>query len=176
MIRIATAADTKALLAVNRDAFGSDIEPRLVQALLADPTAEPHLSLVAERDGAMLGHLLFTKADLAGAPEGSVQILAPLAVTVAAQGQGIGSALVRDGLARLEARGVLVVLLLGYPDYYARFGFKPAKPQGFEAPYPIAPKNSDAWMALVLGDDPSKLHRGRVGCADALNREEYWVE
>ena len=138
MIREAAAADLQAILAVERAAFGGESEAGLVAALLDDPSAAPLLSLVAEREQALIGHVLFTQVRIGPMPAPlNAMILAPLAVVPVAQGLGIGSALVRTGLARLERSGVQLVFVLGDPEYYGRFGFEPAGPLGLEPPYAL---------------------------------------
>ena len=82
------------------------------------------LSLVAEADGAVVGHVAFSPVSVS---DGSVGWygLGPISVDPARQGQGIGGALVHAGLERLKARGAAGCVLLGDPAYYARFGFAP---------------------------------------------------
>lgn len=109
--------------------------------------ADPFLSLIAELDGEVVGHILFTPASLAGHPDVSVLALAPMAVDPAHQNDGIGSRLVAAGLDRCGAEEAQAVVVLGHPDFYPRFGFVPADRLGirFEAPVPRR-----AFMALEL--------------------------
>jgi putative acetyltransferase len=90
---------------------------------------------VAEDDGEIVGHIMFT-ASLLDAPERlvTVQVLSPVGVVPARQGRGVGTALIRHGLALLEERGVPLVFLEGSPAYYARFGFRPGAEDGFRKP------------------------------------------
>jgi putative acetyltransferase len=69
-----------------------------------------------------------------------------------------------------------LVFVLGHPDYYPRHGFEPAGPQGLDAPYPIPAAHEDAWMVLALRPGVIGKLRGRVVCADALDKPEYWRE
>lgn len=90
------------------------------------------LSLVARTGGgAVIGHALFSRL---GAPFPALA-LAPLAVAPAHRRQGIGAALVREGLARAEEAGWRAAFVLGQPSYYRRFGFDPALSRGFASPY-----------------------------------------
>lgn len=93
------------------------------------------LSLVAELDGGIVAHLLFTQS-LLDAPREivPVQVLSPVGVLPEYQGRGVGSALVRDGLERLAARPWPLVFLEGSPLYYSRFGFEPGAELGFRKP------------------------------------------
>lgn len=124
----------------------------LVQALLQQETIV--LSLVALEEGALTGHVAFTRCGLAGQRE-DVALLGPLAVTPARQGRGLGSALVAAGFARLKEAGCNHVLVLGDPAYYGRFGFKAET--GVAMPY-LSPSDSlpeewqGAWQSLSLHD------------------------
>lgn len=176
--RPAGAADRAAILELHRAAFGPEEGPviaDLVAALLDDPTAEPRLSLLAERAGLPVGHILFTRATLSPEPVGAASLLAPLAVRPEDQGRGVGGALIRDGLARLRRQGVALVFVLGHPEYYPRHGFQTCR--SIAAPYPVPARHADAWMVQEL--TPGALDRGagaRLGCAAAIDRQEYWNE
>ncbi len=176
-IREAPTADFDDVLRVERSAFGDDEVPNLVGDLLADETAKPMLSLLAFDDDRAVGHILFTAAGLADSPQPiAASLLAPLAVVPDAQRQGIGGKLIERGLQLLEEAGVGLVFVLGYPEYYPRFGFEPAGRLGFEAPYPIPDKNADAWMVQALQADVIGSISGKVTCAKALDKPEHWRE
>ena len=102
--------------------------------------------------------------------------MAPLAVVPEYQKRGIGAKLTEDGLYRIAESGADLVFVLGHPEYYPRFGFQPAGKCGFDAPYPIAEKNSDAWMVKELRPDTIGYFGGKVVCANELNKPEYWRE
>jgi putative acetyltransferase len=135
-LRTEQASDGPAIADVNRAAFGGkhgDTVAHLVYALRRDdPDA---LSLVAEEEGRIVGHIMFTRT-LLDAPRRlvPVQVLSPLGVAPARQRTGIGSALVREGLRRLDERGVPLVFLEGDPAYYSRLGFVAAGDEGFRKP------------------------------------------
>lgn len=80
------------------------------------------LSLVAEVAGELVGHLAFSEVEISDGSTGWFG-LGPLAIVPAMQGKGVGSALVREGLARLRQQGAKGCVLLGEPSYYRRFGF-----------------------------------------------------
>lgn len=121
--------DHDAVLRVEEAAFGRPDEARLVDALRA--AARPHLSLVAEWDGRLVGHAFFSPVRIEGpGPAPAAGALGPIGVTPARQGHGIGAALVRAGLARAPELGWRAVFLLGDPAWYARFGFRLAAPLG----------------------------------------------
>ena len=177
-IRFATFGDRDPILDVHRHAFGDDEGAAiagLVAEMLADPTAAPIYSLVAEQEGALIGHILFTAVRMEP-HEVSAQILAPLAVSAHHQRSGVGKKLIHTSLDHLRSNGVALVFVLGYPDYYSRFGFIPAGSQGFEAPYSILPKNADAWMVRELVTGAIAINRGTVRCCRALDQPQYWQE
>lgn len=179
-IRTSTPPDLPAILTLHRDAFGAEHGPEianLVAALLADSTAEPRLSLVAEIAGRIVGHILFTAARLQpGGQDIPAQILGPLAVATGHQSQGVGSLLIQQGLDHLAAAGVELVFVLGHPAYYPRFGFRPAGALGFAAPYPIPSQNADAWMVKELKPGITGTVSGTVQCAAALDQPQHWRE
>ncbi|WP_417317135.1 GNAT family N-acetyltransferase [Emcibacter sp.] len=184
-IRETEKADLSVIMDIHRRAFGGEGEvvANLTRDILADPTARPVLSLLAERDGEPVGHILFSNVRFDGLDRHSenlplsLSILAPLGVLPEVQGQGVGGDLIRCSLEVLAAAGVGLVFVLGHPGYYPRFGFSPAGKQGFDAPYPIPAENADAWMVEKLGDVrlPKGFH-DRIICCEALSKPEYWRE
>ena len=174
-IRNATETDLDDILRINRVAFGHDEEADLVADLLADASARPLVSLLALNGGKAVGHILFTNVQL-GIDSPAAAILAPMAVVPGLQKSGIGGRLIRAGLEQLKASGVALVFVLGWPDYYPRHGFRPAGVQGFDAPYPVAEENAEAWMVLELIPGAIGNSQGKITCADSLNRPELWVE
>ena len=174
-IREALASELAKVLQIERLAFNQDAEAELVRQLLTDPSAQPVLSLLAFKDAEAVGYILFSKVSVSGSTL-SASILAPLAVVPEAQNQGIGSQLVEQGIQQLSQAGVGLVFVLGYPQYYSRFGFTPAGVLGFEAPYPIPDKHADAWMVQALQPNIVGTVKGTVVCADVLNKPEYWIE
>ncbi len=112
----------------------------MVELIRASAHYVPELALVAEENGIVVGHVMFSYATLVGDNERRVLELAPVAVTAERQRDGIGSALIREGIARAEARGEPLIVVLGHPGYYPRFGFEPARAHGIEPPSPeLAP-------------------------------------
>ena len=96
------------------------VEHDIVARLRADRALA--LSLVAEMDGGIVGHLALSPARIGASGPGWL-LLGPLGVLPARQGQGIGSALVRQALGRLADTGAAGVVLVGDPGFYGRFGF-----------------------------------------------------
>ncbi|KJE22138.1 putative acetyltransferase [Frankia torreyi] len=119
-------------------AFGGEhgaVVADLVDDLRATITPVAGLSLVAEHDGEVIGHAMFTRS-LLDAPRRlvEVQVLSPLAVVRKYQKHGVGSALVHRGLDILAESSVPLVFLEGDPDYYRRFGFVPGGDLSFRKP------------------------------------------
>jgi putative acetyltransferase len=155
-IRPETPSDLAAVHDINVAAFGGEAEARLV-ALLREQ-ARPLVSLVAEADGTLLGHIMFSPVSL-HALTGLMMGLAPMAVAPARQRQGIGSALVRAGLGRCREIGAAAVVVLGHPGFYPRFGFVPAARFGLACQYDVP---AEAFMALELEPDALRNAAGTV--------------
>ena len=179
-IRTSFESDKQAISDVVIIAFGQEQGPEiegLIADLLKDPSALPLLSLVATVDEYIVGHILFTSAKIKHSQRMvSSAILAPLSVHPEYQSQGIGGQLIEEGLKQLKSAGVELVFVLGHPDYYPRYGFSAAGIKGFDAPFPILPENSDAWMVQELSPGIIGNVRGQVICADALNDPKHWRE
>ena len=144
-VRLERPEDVNAVRAVNQTAFERAAESDLVDTLRR--IARPIVSLVAEVDGAIVGHILFSPVTLSSDPDLRVAGLAPMAVTPARQRQGIGSALVRAGLEECRAQGFVAVVVLGHARFYPRFGFAPASRFGINSTYAVP---DDVFMALEL--------------------------
>jgi len=176
IIREALDSDLEDVLRVERAAFEKDEEANLVSELLKDTTAKPLLSLLALEGDQAVGHILFTNAVLEPKTDLSISLLAPMAVLPEFQGRGIGGKLIEHGVKVLAQAKIDLVFVLGYPDFYSRHGFTPAGKYGFEASYPILEKNADAWMVRALRPNVVGQFQGRVVCAQALDKPEYWRE
>jgi putative acetyltransferase len=143
-IRLERAEDHAAIREVNRLAFGRGEEELLVDALRAG--GYTRLSLVAEDEGRIVGHILFSELPIV-TQRGKIDALAlaPMAVIPHRQRQGIGSMLVREGLRACADLGHRIVIVLGHPGYYPRFGFSAKLAERLASPY-----SGDAFMALEL--------------------------
>ena len=149
-----------AVRAVVAAAFaGEPVVGELVDALRRSPDWVPGLSFVAEREGEIVGHILFTRS-LLDAPRRLVDVLvlSPVSVAPRHQGQGIGSALIRHGLDRVRALGEEPLIFLeGAPGFYGRFGFEPGEPLGFRRPSLRIPEPAfqvvrlPAWESWMTG-------------------------
>lgn len=143
--------DVAAIRVVNEEAFGQPAEARIVDKLRG--ACEGLLSLVAVDEGTVVGHVLFSPVMIDGHDSLTGGMgLAPMAVLPACQRRGIGSSLVRAGLARLRSRPCPFVIVLGHPGYYPRFGFEPASRYGLSSQWEGVP--DEAFMVLVF-DEPA---------------------
>lgn len=161
-VRMETCDDYAAVREVNYAAFGNrDDEADLVDRIRASKEFIPELSLVEERDGNVVGHLLISKAAIfAKSASCEVLVLAPIAVLPAYQKQGVGGLLIREGLNRSRALGYPAVLLIGHPTYYPKFGFRPASSFGIELKQYMVP--DEVFMAYELSDGALKSITGEL--------------
>ncbi len=178
-IRRSGEADRAAIEVVHRSAFGDQGEEivELVNDLFEDETARPLLSLVAETDAGLAGHILFTRVRIQPQCQSvSARILAPLAVCSEFQGQGVGGGLIDEGLKQLAESGVDLVFVLGHPGYYPKFGFQTAGLVGLQAPHSIPSEHAGAWMVQELCPGVIGRVKGKLQCSDVLNQPEHWRE
>lgn len=145
VVRPERRGDLEAIDGVVTEAFAGPDEAALVKALRRDECWLPALSVVAEVQGdGVVAHVALTRLTVGGEP---ALALAPLSVRPDLQRRGVGSALVKVALARAAERGERLVLVVGDPAYYGRFGFTPAADQGITGPYADA---GAAFQALAL--------------------------
>jgi putative acetyltransferase len=147
IVREERQGDAERIRGVNLAAFETSTEADLVDALRRQAT--PLVSLVAEDDANVIGHILFSPVTLASDPGLILMGLAPMAVVPSRQRQGVGSTLVREGLERCRQLNVAAVVVLGHPAYYPRFGFLPAVRLSLRSEYDVP---DEAFMVRELRD------------------------
>ena len=157
LIRAEKDGDQDSVRAVNTSAFDTSSEADLVDALRQ--LAQPVASLVAEENGDVVAHIMFSPASLSGHPTVKVMGLAPMAVLPIHQRKGIGSALVRAGLDHCRKLGFDAVVVLGHPEYYPRFGFSPARQFDIDSEYDVP---EEVFMALELQPEALSGKTGKV--------------
>ncbi len=158
-IRAATPKDRAAIRLVEEHAFGQQAEAGLVDAIVA--SGDVVLELVAEEEGSVVGHILFSRLHVDDGGRGFPAVaLAPLAVEPSFHGSGIGGALVREAHLRLRQAGETLSIVLGEPTYYSRFGYSRARAAAYESDY-----QCEALQALAWGDAPES---GRLAYAPAF--------
>ena len=160
-IRLEAAADRAAVETLVAEAFGPERFAKTVYMFRDGVPPVASLSLVAEAAEGILGSLRFWPVEIAGATP--ALLLGPLVTAPAAQGQGIGSTLMREGLARAAAEGHRLVILVGDEPYYRRFGFSRSLTRRLQMPGWVAPERFLAreLMAGAMTDVAGPV--GRVG-------------
>jgi putative acetyltransferase len=165
-IRAERSEDAARVRQINELAFGQSAEADLVDKLrLSCPNA---LSLVADDDGDVVGHILFTPV-VVESHERSVfgMGLAPMAVLPERQRQGIGLQLVSRGLDILLERRCPFVVVVGHPHYYPRFGFERASKHGLASQWEGTA--DDAFMVMVMDDEAMRRVSGVARYRDEFN-------
>ena len=158
IVRAETAEDYTVVRQVNELAFGGSDEAVLVGKLRA--VADPQISLVAVKDGQVVGHIFFSPVSIEISDAAVLALgLAPMAVLPEYQKQGLGSQLVREGLKECQRIGCNVVVVLGHPEYYPRFGFVPAKQKELRCEYAVP---DEVFMVAELKPQALDGRRGLV--------------
>lgn len=168
-IRESLANDITWIEKIYPNAFPDEDLLTLVRELLRDGSSV--VSLVGIIDEAVVGNVLFTPCSVAGRTE-KVALLGPFAVVPAWQRQGIGNAIVRAGLRRMENAGTNQVYVLGDPAYYGRFGFEPD--DGVTPPYPLPEEWRSAWQSLNLRRSKGPLC-GKLSVPQPWRRSALWA-
>lgn len=153
-IRSESPEDTAAIHAVNASSFPTSAEADLVDRLRT--AGRLVVSLVAEVDGQIVGHVGFSPVSADGAAGGAG--LAPVAVVDAQRRRGIAAGLIRAGLVACGDAGFTWCVVLGEPSYYQRFGFRPAPAYGLSEPY----GGGDAFQVLELQPNALPVNAGLV--------------
>jgi putative acetyltransferase len=158
LIRTETLEDHGLVRRVNELAFGQPNEADLVDALRVN--AHPCISLVAVVDEQVVGHIFFSPVSIeTESGDFTAMGLAPMAVLPEHQNQGIGSQLVREGLKECRRLGENIVVVLGHPNYYPRFGFVPASLKGLRSEYDVP---DEVFMVTELTEGALAGRRGLV--------------
>ena len=158
-IRPETRLDLPAIRKINELAFGQVAEANLVDSLREH--CRDILSLLAVDENEPVGHILFSPATIESETDTiRGMALAPMAVLRDRQCEGIGSALVREGLERLQHSSCPYIIVLGHPEFYPRFGFEPASSHGVKCQWEGVP--DEAFMLAILDQD---LMSGITGTA-----------
>jgi putative acetyltransferase len=157
-IRSETPEDEAEIRHIHEEAFGQEAEGKLVEKLRNRGVLT--ISLVALYDSRVVGHIAFSPVEVKSDCSSFQAIaLGPMSVLPACQRKAIGSQLVRAGLEECRHLGHEIVVLVGHPDYYPRFGFVLASPRGIECEFEVP---DEAWMLLELREGALAGRRGTV--------------
>jgi putative acetyltransferase len=152
--------DATAVRDVNLAAFETSVEADLADAMRQTPEYVPELSLVAEIDGRIVGHALFSEVTVEHAEgETTALSLGPIAVLPDYQSKGIGSAMIEAGHKRGREMGYPFVVLIGHPWYYPRFGYTPARQYGLETIWDVS---DPVFMVCELQPGALKRAAGKI--------------
>ena len=163
-IREEKTTDIEQIWKVNSEAFEGNTEANLVNTLRSSGCE--YVSLVAEMDGEIVGHVIFTPVELTG-DEKTLRMmgLGPMAVLSQYQNQGIGSELVKKGIERCKTTGIDAIVVLGHPGYYPKFGFVPSSNYGIKSEYEVP---DEVFMIMELKSGSLNGHEGIVVYQDAF--------
>ncbi|MBV6656689.1 MAG: N-acetyltransferase [Devosiaceae bacterium] len=166
-IRPSSEADQQALMELYPRAFPDEDLAELVTDVLACPDAQSYL---AEDKGEVIGHIGFTDCGVAGS-DLTFSMLSPLAVAPERQRQGVGKALIADGLHRLRERGIAKLFVLGDPKYYSRSGF--TQEMKVLPPQPVRNDWMPAWQSIAL-EAEGETAAGMLKVPAFWDRPDYW--
>jgi putative acetyltransferase len=166
LIRHETPEDIPLISSAIEQAFKRDAEARLAEKLRQ--ACVDHISLVADDNGTIVGHIMFTPVLIKNGKEVQGMGLAPMSVLPARQRRGIGTQLVKSGLQILRKKGCPFVIVLGHPAYYPRFGFQPASRFNIKSQWEGVP--DEAFMILVLEEEAMQNVSGIAMFRDEFNQ------
>ncbi|MEN8106563.1 MAG: N-acetyltransferase [Pseudomonadota bacterium] len=151
-VRPESSGDARAIDVVHISAFGGEAEALLVSALREASSYNRELSLVAELNGRIVGHVLLTRVPLRKhGEEKNVLALGPMSVVPSQSHRGIGSELIQACVNLAREKGYGAIVVLGHPEYYQRFGFRPAKELQVTCNLP-APEDALTAIEIVEGN------------------------
>lgn len=174
-IRTATSRDRGDVYRINSCAFPeeeNELIAKVALDLLGEETTPPTISLVAELEGAVVGHIAFSPVSMVGNQDFRAYILAPLSVMPEYQKRRIGSTLIEHGLHKISLLDAQVVFVYGDPEYYGRFGFSPEPAQRYIPPYPL--QYPFGWQALVIKERDMGNADLPISCVHSLSDPRLW--
>lgn len=145
--RTAEIDDKKSVRSIHEKAFGQPDEANLVEAVSCSDSFIKELSILAELDDQVVGHILYSSVKLDKYPDKRILALAPVAVLPQYQHKGIGTKLIEVGNKKADELSFELITVLGEPDYYQRFGFRTSTEHGIKCPFKVEAK---FYMVLPL--------------------------
>lgn len=174
-IRKAISLDGEAISEVHLSAFSEEereIVCKLAIALLSENTTPPTISLVAEAESDVIGHVAFSPVAIDDSKSLQGYILAPLGVKPNYQNRGIGSKLINTGIQQLSKMGVNMLFVYGDPKYYGRFGFSADIAKLYIPPYKL--QYTYGWQAIALNESKTVSSPVKITCVPSLCNSELW--
>lgn len=151
---------------VNKSAFQQENEGKSIEKIRKSENFIPELSIVAELNNRIVGHILFSKIKIVGDSNYQSLFLAPMAVIPEFQKRGIGSELIKRGMDKAKELGFNSIIVLGHKEYYPKFGFQRASRWGIKCPFEVP---DDVFMAIELTEKALEGKAGTVEYPDEFN-------
>jgi len=161
--------DHKQIYEVNKLAFQQENEGKLIEKIRNTENFIPELSIVAEIDNRIVGHILFSKIKIVGKSVYESLALAPMAVIPEFQKKGIGSELVKIGIKMAKKLGFDSIIVIGHKEYYPKFGFQRASKWNIKCPFEVP---DEVFMAIELTEKAFEGKAGTVEYPDEFNEVE----
>lgn len=165
-IRTEKENDHKPIYDVNKLAFQQEDESKLIEKIRKGENFIPELSIVAEIDNRIVGHILFSKIKIIGNSDYESLALAPMAVIPEFQRRGIGSELIKKGMDKAKKLGFDSIIVLGHKEYYSKFGFQRASKWDVKCPFDVP---DEVFMAIELTEKALEGKAGTVEYPDEFN-------
>jgi putative acetyltransferase len=174
-IRIATSLDQDNIHSVHWSAFAAgerEIVSKLAVNLLSEETTPQTISLVAESEGAVVGHVAFSPVTIGSNKNIQGYILAPLGVSPDYQKRCIGSKLIESGMQQLSRMGVDILFVYGDPKYYSKFGFSVDAAECYIPPYRL--EYPFGWQGIALSECSIRKPSIQIVCVTSLCDPALW--
>ncbi len=174
-IRLATILDRDDIREVYLSAFPEgerEIVSRLAVNLLLEETTPQTISLVAEIEGAVVGHVAFSPVTMDSQENVQGYILAPIAVKPEYQKRRIGSTLIEHGMQQLLTIGVHILFVYGDQTFYGRFGFRADVAGRYTPPYKL--HYPYGWQAIALNKCRLEQSPVKIACVTSLCDPTLW--
>jgi putative acetyltransferase len=174
-IRLATSLDRDDIYKVHWSAFAEgerEIVSRLAVSLISEESNPQTISLVAETEGIIVGHVAFSPVAIDNDDGIRGYILAPLGVKPDHQKCHIGSGLIDSGMQQLSIAGVDILFVYGDPEYYSKFGFSADAAECYIPPYKL--QYPFGWQAIVLNKFSTEKSPGKIACVTSLCDPALW--
>ena len=174
-VRVATNLDRDDIHSVHWSAFTEgerDIVSKLAVNLLSEESTPQTISLVAETEGIVVGHVAFSPVSFDNNEPGQGYILAPLGVKPNYQKCHIGSKLIESGMQQLSKMRVDILFVYGDPKYYGRFGFSVEAAECYIPPYKL--QYPFGWQGIVLNECITGKSSIKITCATSLCDPTLW--